>query len=135
MAETGGIVVCTNEGNADIGVSLPPLHIACMGIEKLIPRWMDLAVFTRLLARNATGQPITTYTSHFHGPVPGGELHFVLVDNGRCTLRARRAFPRVAVLHSLRRVPQYVSRLSAQWRVQLPRDDSRPDWLGAQCGD
>ena len=90
VAETGGFVVCTNEGNADIGISLPKLHIACMGIEKLIPRATDLAVFTRLLARNATGQPITTYTSHFHGPAPGGELHVVLVDNGRSALRASR---------------------------------------------
>ncbi len=87
IAETGGLVVCTNEGNADLGVSLPPLHIACMGIEKLIPRLVDLAVFTRLLARSATGQPITTYTSHFHGPKPGGELHIVLVDAGRVALR------------------------------------------------
>lgn len=93
IAETGGIVVCTNEGNADLGVSLPPLHIACMGIEKLIPRVSDLAVFTRLLARSATGQPITTYTSHFHGPRKNaagqidGELHIVLVDNGRSRIR------------------------------------------------
>lgn len=86
IAETGGFVVCTNEGNADLGVSLPPVHIACMGIEKLIPRLQDLGVFTRLLARSATGQPITTYTSHFHGPRPGGELHIVLVDNGRTKL-------------------------------------------------
>ncbi|MCA9085414.1 MAG: lactate utilization protein [Planctomycetaceae bacterium] len=83
IAETGGFVVCTNEGNADLGVSLPPLHIACMGIEKLVPRASDLAVFLRLLARSATGQPITTYSSHFHGPRQGGELHIVLVDNGR----------------------------------------------------
>ena len=83
IAETGGFVVCTNEGNADLGVSLPRLHIACMGIEKLIPRARDLAVFLRLLARSATGQPITTYSSHFHGPIAGGELHIVLVDNGR----------------------------------------------------
>ena len=86
IAETGGFVVCTNEGNADLGVSLPPVHIACMGLEKLIPRLQDLGVFTRLLARSATGQPITTYTSHFHGPRPGGELHIVLVDNGRTKL-------------------------------------------------
>ncbi|MCA9213925.1 MAG: lactate utilization protein, partial [Planctomycetales bacterium] len=59
------------------------LHIACMGIEKLIPRAADLGVFLRLLARSATGQPITTYSSHFHGPNPGSELHIVLVDNGR----------------------------------------------------
>ncbi|MCA9033593.1 MAG: lactate utilization protein [Planctomycetaceae bacterium] len=83
IAETGGFVVCTNEGNADLGVSLPKLHIACMGIEKLIPRLSDLAVFLRLLARSATGQPITTYSSHFHGPQEGSEMHIVLVDNGR----------------------------------------------------
>ncbi len=83
IAETGGLVVCTNEGNADLGVSLPKLHIACMGIEKLVPRAQDMGVFLRLLARSATGQPITTYSSHFHGPLPGGELHIVLVDNGR----------------------------------------------------
>ncbi len=68
IAETGGFVVCTNEGNADLGTVLPKLHIACMGIEKLIPRAADLPVFLRLLARSATGQPITTYSSHFHGP-------------------------------------------------------------------
>jgi L-lactate dehydrogenase complex protein LldF len=88
IAETGGIVVCTNEGNADLGTSLPPLHVACMGIEKVIPRLEDLGVFTRLLARSATGQAITAYTSHFHGPRPGGELHIVLVDNGRSRLLA-----------------------------------------------
>ncbi|NOX54950.1 MAG: lactate utilization protein, partial [Planctomycetes bacterium] len=88
IAETGGVVVCTNEGNADLGTSLPPLHIACMGIEKLIPRAVHLGVFTRLLARSATGQPITAYTSHFHGPRPGGELHIVLVDNRRTELLA-----------------------------------------------
>ncbi len=92
IAETGGFVVCTNEGNADLGVSLPKIHIACMGIEKFLPRLIDLAVFTRLLARSATGQPITTYTSHFHGPRPGCELHIVLVDNGRSRLRASQTY-------------------------------------------
>ncbi|MBW3596151.1 MAG: LUD domain-containing protein, partial [Planctomycetes bacterium] len=100
VAETGGIVVCTNEGNADLGVSLPKLHIACMGIEKLIPRTQDLGVFIRLLARSATGQPITTYTSHFHGPAPGGELHIVLVDNGRSEILASDDFRRS--LHCIR---------------------------------
>jgi L-lactate dehydrogenase complex protein LldF len=92
VAETGGLVVCTNEGNADLGISLPKLHIACLGIEKLIPRAKDLAVFLRLLARSATGQPITAYTSHFHGPIPGGELHIVLVDNGRTRIRQNEQF-------------------------------------------
>ena len=94
IAETGGFVVCTNEGNADLGVSLPKLHIACMGIEKLIPRTKDLGVFLRLLARSATGQPITTYTSHFHGPRTGCELHVVLVDNGRSQLLQSPEFRR-----------------------------------------
>ena len=74
IAETGGFVVCTNEGNADMGVHLAPVHIACMGIEKLIPRFTDLGVYTRLLARSATGQPITNYTSHFHKPRKGQEM-------------------------------------------------------------
>ncbi|GIX05153.1 MAG: 4Fe-4S ferredoxin [Planctomycetaceae bacterium] len=100
IAETGGIVVCTNEGNADLGVSLPPLHIACMGIEKLIPRLADLGVFLRLLARSATGQPITTYSSHFHGPRPGGELHIVIVDHGRSALLQQAEFRRA--LHCIR---------------------------------
>jgi L-lactate dehydrogenase complex protein LldF len=94
VAETGGIVVSTNEGNADLGTSLPKLHIASMGIEKIVPRVADLGVFLRLLARSATGQPITTYTSHFHGPMPGGELHIVLVDNGRTELLASERFRR-----------------------------------------
>lgn len=94
VAETGGFVVCTNEGNADLGVSLPKVHIASMGIEKLIPRAADLGVFLRLLARSATGQPITTYSSHFHGPMAGGELHIVLVDNGRTNLLGSSDFRR-----------------------------------------
>ncbi len=94
IAETGGFVVCTNEGNADLGTSLNKLHIACMGIEKLIPRASDLGVFLRLLARSATGQPITTYSSHFHGPAPEGELHIVLLDNGRSEIAASDEFRR-----------------------------------------
>lgn len=92
VAESGGIVICTNEGNADLGTALPKLHIASVGIEKLIPRVQDLPVFLRLLARSATGQPLTTYTSHFHGPAQGKELHIVLVDNGRTGIRAQPEF-------------------------------------------
>ncbi|MGJ5819578.1 lactate utilization protein B [Paludibaculum fermentans] len=94
IASTGGVVVCTNEGNADMGTSLPPLHIACMGVEKIVPRPQDLAIFLRLLARSATGQPVTTYTSHFHGPLPGGEMHVVIVDNGRARILGEEAFRR-----------------------------------------
>ena len=94
IAETGGIVVCTNEGNADMGTSLPPLHIACVGVEKLVPTTADLGVFVRLLARSATGQPVSTYTTHFNGPMDGGELHVVIVDNGRSRLLADETFRR-----------------------------------------
>lgn len=83
VAETGTITICTNEGNADLGVNKAPVQIHCMGIEKLIPRQRDLGVFIRLLARSATGQRITTYTSHYQRPRKGSEMHLILVDNGR----------------------------------------------------
>jgi len=83
VAETGAVVVCTNEGNADLSANVPPVHIVSAGIEKIIPRQADLGVFVRLLSRSALGSPITQYTSHFRGPRPGGEMHVVLVDNGR----------------------------------------------------
>ena len=92
VAETGGIVICTNEGNADMGVHTQKLHIACMGIEKIIPRAEHLGVFLRLLARSATGQHITSYTSHFHRPKEGSELHVILVDNGRTKQLGRPDF-------------------------------------------
>lgn len=94
VAETGEFVVCTNEGNADMGTSLPPIHIACMGVEKIVPRRRDLAVFLRLLARSATGQPCTTYATHFLGPMEQGELHVVVVDNGRSRLLADETYRR-----------------------------------------
>lgn len=92
IAETGGFVVCTNEGNADLGVTLAPVHIASMGIEKIIPKLEHLGVFTRLLTRSATGQLLTAYTSHFHKPRPGQELHVVIVDNGRTAQLGRPDF-------------------------------------------
>src|ERR1700751_5510650 len=83
VAETGTFVVCTNEGNADLSANVPKLHIASIGIEKIIPRLEHLAVLVRLLSRSALGSPMTQSTSHFRGPRPGGEMHVVLVDNGR----------------------------------------------------
>ncbi len=92
IAETGGFVVCTNEGNADMGAHLAKVHVACMGFEKVIPRAEHLGVFLRLLARSATGQPITTYSSHFHKPREGQEMHIIIVDNGRSTQLGRPDF-------------------------------------------
>ena len=83
VAETGAIVVCTNEGNADLSVHLPKLYIASVGIEKIIPRTEHLGIFVRMLSRSALGSPITQMTSHFRAPRPGTEMHVVLVDNGR----------------------------------------------------
>lgn len=92
VAESGTIVVCTNEGNADLGTALAPIHIASMGIEKLIPRAEHLPVFLRMLARSATGQPLTVYTSHISAPRAGQQLHIILVDNGRSAQLARPDF-------------------------------------------
>jgi len=92
VAETGGFVVCTNEGNADMGAHSADIHIACMGIEKVIPKSKHLGVFLRLLARSATGQPITTYSSHFNKPRPGQQMHIVIVDNGRSKQLCRPDF-------------------------------------------
>ena len=84
IAATGDIVVCTNEGNADMSTSCPKLHIAALGLEKVIPDYDCLAVFQRLLCRSATGQPTTSYTSHFRKARPGAApMHIILVDNGR----------------------------------------------------
>ena len=92
IASTGGFVVCTNEGNADMGAHAAKIHIACMGIEKIIPNAEHLGVFLRLLARSATGQPITTYSSHFHQPRVGQQMHIIIVDNGRTKQLGRPDF-------------------------------------------
>jgi L-lactate dehydrogenase complex protein LldF len=89
VAETGTIVTVTNEGNGRLVTSVPPVHVAVMGIEKLIPSFEDLSVFVRLLARSGTGQEITAYTNFITGPRGEGELdgaeemHLILLDNGR----------------------------------------------------
>ena len=94
VAETGTIVIVENEGNIRLTSSLPRLHIAVMGIEKVIPRFADLDVFLKLLPRSGTGQQLTTYQSFITGvkrkPTDEGpeELHVVLLDNGRSRMLA-----------------------------------------------
>ncbi|HTF29537.1 MAG TPA: lactate utilization protein B [Flavitalea sp.] len=92
VAETGEYVVCTNEGNADMGAHLSEVQIASMGLEKLIPQKKHLGVFLRLLARSATGQPITIYSSHYKKPREGQEMHLILVDAGRTRQLGRADF-------------------------------------------
>jgi len=89
IAETGSTVIVTNEGNGDLSATLPRVHIVLASIEKVVPTLEDASVLLRLLARSATGQETTTYTTFFTGPrrtedADGPEaFHVVLVDNGR----------------------------------------------------
>ncbi len=89
VAETGTVTLVTNEGNGRLTTSLPRVHVALVGIEKVIPRLRDLPVFLKLLARAATGQTLSVYTTLITGPRKRGEgdgpeeFHLVLLDNGR----------------------------------------------------
>ncbi|PNU20213.1 (Fe-S)-binding protein [Geothermobacter hydrogeniphilus] len=90
IAETGGIALVTNEGNARLATTLPKIHVALVGIEKLVPTLEDAARVLQVLPRNATGQQLTSYVSWIRGAVPcdgkAKELHIVLLDNGRGAL-------------------------------------------------
>ncbi len=89
IAETGSIALVTNEGNADLTHTLPRMHIAIAGIDKVVPTLEDASSLLRLLARSATGQEMSTYTTFVNGPRREGdpdgpdEFHLVLLDNGR----------------------------------------------------
>ena len=92
VADSGGVVIVENEGNARLTHSAPKIHVAIAGIEKLIPRARDMAVFLDLLGRSASGQALTSYTSIVNGPRRNGELdgpeefYVVLLDCGRTKL-------------------------------------------------
>ena len=94
IADTGMVAVTENEGNARLSFSLPRVHVAIVGIEKLIPRFEDLALFWPLLCASGTGQAITAYSSLIGGPrrereADGPqEFHVILLDNGRTRLLA-----------------------------------------------
>jgi L-lactate dehydrogenase complex protein LldF len=89
VADTGTVVLVTNEGNGRMVTSLPRVHVAVMGVEKVIPSMSDLVVFLAILAKSATGQKLSSYTTLVQGPRRAGELegaeefHLVLLDNGR----------------------------------------------------
>jgi L-lactate dehydrogenase complex protein LldF len=96
VAASGAVCIVENEGNARLTTSAPKIHVAIAGIEKVIPRAQDLAVFLKLLGRSATGQPMTVYTSFLAGPRREGEVdgpeefYLVLLDNGRTKVLADR---------------------------------------------
>jgi L-lactate dehydrogenase complex protein LldF len=96
VAETGSIVLVTNEGNGRLVSALPRTHVVILGMERLVPTTRDLAVLLQLLARSATGQRLTTYTTVLTGPRRPGEsdgpdeLHVIVLDNGRSQLKRGR---------------------------------------------
>lgn len=94
IAETGTIVLLENEGNIRLSTTLPRIHVALMGLEKLVPTLADLAVFLKVLARSASGQKMSSYVSLITGPRRMGEsdgaeeFHLIILDNGRTRLLA-----------------------------------------------
>jgi L-lactate dehydrogenase complex protein LldF len=96
IADSGAVVLVENEGNIRLTTSAPKIHIAVAGIEKMIPRAQDLAVFLKLLGRSGTGQALTVYTSFLSGPRRADEIdgpdefYVLLLDNGRTKLLADR---------------------------------------------
>src|SRR5258706_5043400 len=87
VAETGSVCVVSNEGNARMVATMPPVHIALMGMERLVPNFDDLALLLSLLARSATGQKLSAYTQVLNKPLAGQQRHIIVLDNGRSRVR------------------------------------------------
>jgi L-lactate dehydrogenase complex protein LldF len=87
VAETGALCIITNEGNGRMVTTLPPVHIALMGMERIVPNLYDLALMLSLLPRSATGQKLTVYTQLLHKPPPNQQRHLIILDNGRSRIR------------------------------------------------
>lgn len=95
VAETGSLVLVTNEGNAGLTTTLPPVHIAVVGVDKMVESTSDALDVVRLLAKSATGQVISSYTQFISGPTPAhpeAEMHVILLDNGRSQMEADPVF-------------------------------------------
>ena len=149
VAETGSVVLVTNEGNATLTTTLPKVHVAISGIEKIVPTLEDVATLMRLLPRSATGQSISNYVDILTGPKGPGEFHgvehmyFIIVDSGRTEVLGERR-EGGAALHPLRRVheplpglPEHrrpfvrlglpgTDRLDPDADVRRPRERARP---------
>jgi len=101
VAETGSLVIVTNEGNARLTTTLPPVHVAVVGLEKLVDKFTDVKPILEALPRSATGQKITSYITMITGPTPAvypdgnareKELHIILLDNGRTEMQCDPVF-------------------------------------------
>jgi L-lactate dehydrogenase complex protein LldF len=96
VAETGTVAIVENEGNGRLSTTVPKIHVALMGLEKVIPRFQDLALFLSVLIRSATGQKMSTYVSFITGPKRTKDLdgpeefHLVIMDNGRSKILASK---------------------------------------------
>ncbi len=138
IAETGTLIVVENEGNGRLSSTMPETFVAVMGIEKVIPRLEDLSHFLEILARTATGQKLTTYTSFITGPrregdLDGpGEMHVVILDNGRSSMLADPVLREALELHPMRRVPQRMPDLPAHRRSRVPLGVSGTDRIDRQ---
>jgi L-lactate dehydrogenase complex protein LldF len=94
VAQTGSVLLVTNEGNGRLTTTAPGVHIAVMGMERIVPRWEDASVILEVLARSATGQHLSVYSNLVTGPRRQGdpdgpeEVHVVIVDNGRSDVLA-----------------------------------------------
>ena len=139
VAATGSAIIVTNEGNADLTLSLPRVHIVLASIEKVVPTLADAFVLLRLLARSATGQEITAYTTF----VTGSRRPEDLDGPARVPRRTRRQRPlgaarhglaRGAALHPLRRLHEPLPGLLRRRRACLRRDLSRTHRRGADAG-
>jgi L-lactate dehydrogenase complex protein LldF len=135
VAETGSIGLVSNEGNIRLVTSLPRVHVALVGIEKIVPTVADYALLTQVLPRSATGQALTVYTHMVNGPRQPGEtdgpehVYVILVDNGRSQIYNSRLL-RGAGLHSLWGLFERLPGLPGGGRTRLWLGLFRPDWGG-----
>ena len=127
VAETGTSIIVTNEGNGDLTQILPKTHIVLASIEKLVPTLEDVSQILRVLARSATGQEMSVYTTFSTGPRRPGDVdgpenyHVVILDNGRSAMLGT-SFEEMLTLHPLRRVHEPLP--------GLPRGRRPCVWLG-----
>ena len=138
VAETGTSIIVTNEGNGDLTQILPKTHIVLASIEKLVPTLEDVSQILRVLARSATGQEMSVYTTFSTGPRRAGDrdgpenYHVVILDNGRSAMLGTE-LRGDAALHPLRRLHEPLPGLSRGRRARLWLGLSRPDGRGADA--
>ena len=140
VAESGSIVLVTNEGNGRMATSAPRIHIAAMGMEKVVPSIADLSTFLRILIRSATGQRISSYVTMVNGPRREDdedgpeEFHLVVIDNNRSKLLAdpalREALYCIRCGACMNACPVYRKVGGTQLRVGLPGADRGRDHAG-----